>query len=258
MTSIIRAHAEQQFAEELDELEQADTRPRPPNWRLSPWAVATYILGGTLDNGFEVSAKYIGNGRFIEIAIATLTTDRALLLLGIPGTGKTWVSEHLSAAISGDSTLLVQGTAGTGEEAIRYGWNYASLIAAGPTVEALVPSPVMIGMRAGKITRVEELTRIPADVQDALITILSEKVLPIPELNNEVQAIQGFNVIATANDRDRGVNDLSSALKRRFNTVVLPLPASAEEEVTIVQQRVNSLGQTLQLPAEPPALQRDG
>ncbi|MFN2205495.1 MAG: ATP-binding protein, partial [Candidatus Promineifilaceae bacterium] len=195
------------------------------------------------------------NGRLIEIAIATLTTDRALLLMGIPGTGKTWVAEHLAAAISGDSTLLVQGTAGTSEEAIRYGWNYASLIAHGPTAEALVPSPIMIAMRDGKQARVEEMTRIPADVQDALITILSEKVLPIPELNQEVQAAKGFNVIATANDRDKGVNDLSSALRRRFNTVVLPLPATAEEEVTIVQKRVSELGQTLQLPAEPPALE---
>ncbi|KAA3655977.1 MAG: ATPase [Chloroflexi bacterium] len=254
MEQILRAHAEQQYAEELFELEQADTRHRPPNWRLSPWAVATYILGGTLDNGFEITPKYIGNGRLIEIAIATLTTDRALLLMGIPGTGKTWVSEHLAAAISGDSTLLVQGTAGTSEEAIRYGWNYASLIAKGPTDEALVPSPVMLAMQKGQITRVEELTRIPADVQDALITILSEKLLPIPELNHEVQATMGFNVIATANDRDKGVNDLSSALKRRFNTVVLPLPASADEEVAIVKKRVHELGQALELPAEAPAI----
>ncbi|MFN2165599.1 MAG: ATP-binding protein [Anaerolineae bacterium] len=255
MSAILRAHAEDQYAEELAELSRADRRPRPANWRLSPWAVSTYILGGTLDNGFEISPKYIGNGRLIEVAIATLTTDRALLLLGVPGTGKTWVSEHLAAAISGDSTLLVQGTAGAGEEVIRYGWNYASLIAKGPTAEALVASPVMNAMRDGKVARVEELTRIPADVQDALITVLSEKVLPIPELGEEVQAVRGFNVIATANDRDRGVNDLSSALKRRFNTVVLPLPATAEEEVTIVRRRVAELGQALELPAEAPALE---
>jgi MoxR-like ATPase len=255
MSAILRAHAEDQYAEELAELSRADRRPRPTNWRLSPWAVSTYILGGTLDNGFEISPKYIGNGRLIEVAIATLTTDRALLLLGVPGTGKTWVSEHLAAAISGDSTLLVQGTAGAGEEVIRYGWNYASLIAKGPTAEALVASPVMNAMRDGKVARVEELTRIPADVQDALITVLSEKVLPIPELGEEVQAVRGFNVIATANDRDRGVNDLSSALKRRFNTVVLPLPATAEEEVTIVRRRVAELGQALELPAEAPALE---
>jgi MoxR-like ATPase len=255
MSEILRAHAEAHYAGELAELVKADRRQRPPNWRLSPWAVAMYILGGTLDNGFVITPKYIGNSRLIEVAIATLTTDRALLLLGIPGTGKTWVSEHLAAAISGDSTLLVQGTAGAGEEVIRYGWNYASLIAKGPTEEALVPSPVMQAMRDGKLARVEELTRIPADVQDALITVLSEKVLPIPELGREVQAVRGFNVIATANDRDRGVNDLSSALKRRFNTVVLPLPASAEEEVTIVRQRVHELGQALDLPVEAPALE---
>ena len=253
ITTIQRELAEQAYAHELERLARADRRPRPPNWRLSPWAVATYILGGTLDDGFAIAPKYIGQARLVEIAIATLTTDRALLLLGVPGTGKTWLSEHLAAAVSGDSTLLVQGTAGTSEEAIRYGWNYASLIARGPSAEALVPSPILVAMRDGRVARVEELTRIPSDVQDALITILSEKLLPVPELGQAVQAVKGFNVIATANDRDRGINDLSSALKRRFNTVVLPLPASAEEEVTIVSQRVNELSRVLELPAELPA-----
>lgn len=254
ITTVLREHAEQQFAEELAVLRKADTRPRPPNWRLSPWGVMTYILGGMLENGFVISPKYIGQRRLIEIAIATLATDRALLLLGVPGTAKTWVSEHIAAGISGDSTLLIQGTAGTSEEAIRYGWNYARLLAEGPSRAALVPSPLMVAMSEGKIARVEELTRIPSDVQDTLITVLSEKTLPIPELNEEVQAVKGFNVIATANDRDRGVNELSSALKRRFNTVVLPLPEKADEEVEIVQQRVANLGRALELPAEQPAL----
>ena len=231
----LRRHAEDQFAEELAALTKVDDRPRPPRWRLSPWAVSTYLLGGKLDDGFVVAPKYIGSRRLIEIAVSTLATDRALLLLGVPGTAKSWVSEHLAAAISGDSTRLVQGTAGTSEESIRYGWNYALLLAKGPSMEALVPSPLMRAMEDGRIARIEELTRIPADVQDTLITILSEKTLPIPELNAEVQANKGFNVIATANNRDKGVNDLSSALKRRFNTVVLPSPATADEEVEIVR-----------------------
>jgi len=209
--------------------------------------VVTYVLGGTLDDGTVITPKYVGSRRLVETAVATLATDRALLLLGVPGTAKSWLSEHLAAAISGSSTLLVQGTAGTPEEAVRYGWNYARLIAEGPSRAALVPSPVMVAMESGAIARIEELTRMPSDVQDALITILSEKSLPIPELG-EVQAMRGFNVIATANDRDRGVNELSSALRRRFNTVVLPVPATAEEEVRIVVRRVAELGKSLDLP----------
>ncbi len=251
---ILRAHAEDQYADELDALIRHDNRPVPPQWRMSPWAVATYLLGGTLDDGTEISPKYLGSRRVIEIAVATLVTDRALLLLGVPGTAKTWVSEHLTAAVSGNSKLLVQGTAGTNEEAIRYGWNYAQLLANGPSRDAIVPSPIMRAMEEGRIARVEELTRIPADVQDALITVLSEKTLPIPELDSEVQATRGFNVIATANDRDKGVNDLSSALKRRFNTVVLPLPDTLEQELEIVRTRVASLGKALELPAELEAL----
>ncbi len=252
---VLREHAEQQFAEELGELERRDDRQRPPNWRLSPWAVRTYLMGGTLDNGFEVSPKYVGNQRLIEIAVATLATDRALLLYGLPGTAKSWVSEHLAAAISGDSTLLIQGTAGTDESALRYGWNYARLLAEGPSAAAMVPSPLMGAMETGRVARVEELTRIPSEVQDTLITILSEKTLPVPELNTEVQARKGFNVIGTANNRDRGVNELSSALMRRFNTVVLPLPATLDEEVAIVDRRVAQLGRALELPAEKPALE---
>ncbi|WP_431929201.1 ATP-binding protein [Amycolatopsis tucumanensis] len=249
MTDVLRAHAEQQHADELAALAAADDRPKPPNWKLSPWAVATYVLGGEAPDATPITPKYLGSRRLVEVAIATLATDRALLLLGVPGTAKTWLSEHLAAAISGDSTQLVQGTSGTAEEAIRYGWNYARLLAEGPSPKALVASPVLRAMETGGIARIEELTRIPSDVQDALITILSEKTLPIPELDSEVQALAGFNVIATANDRDRGVNDLSAALKRRFNVVVLPLPDDAESEVEIVRLRVEQLGRSLQLPA---------
>jgi MoxR-like ATPase len=253
--SLLRPHAEQLYADELGALIAADDRPRPPSWRMSPQAVVTYLLGGTLPDGTVISPKYVGPRRLIEIAVATLATDRALLLLGVPGTAKTWVSEHLAAAVSGDSTLLVQGTSGTPEEAMRYGWNYARLLAEGPSRAAMVASPVMTAMAEGRIARVEELTRVPSDVQDALITILSEKTLPVPELGIEIQAAKGFSVIATANDRDRGVNDLSSALRRRFNTVVLPLPASEEEEVEIVARRVEQLGRALELPEVPSALE---
>ena len=254
-TDALRPHAEQVYADELAALRASDDRPRPPHWQMSPWAVVTYLLGGTLPDGTLISAKYVGSRRLMEVAVATLATDRALLLLGVPGTAKSWVSEHLAAAVSGRSTLLVQGTSGTTEDAIRYGWNYARLLAEGPSAAALVPSPVMVAMRTGSIARIEELTRIPAEVQDALITVLSEKTLPIPELGEEAQALKGFNVIATANDRDKGVNDLSSALRRRFNTVVLPLPEHEEDEVAIVASRVAAMSSTLELPEVPPAVE---
>ena len=177
--TVLRAHAEQARSDELDALARLDERQRPPGWRLSPWAVVTFVMGGRLKDGTEIVPKYIGDQRLVEIAVATLATDRALLLIGVPGTAKSWLSEHIAAAISGDSTLLVQGTAGTGEESIRYGWNYARLLAEGPSRNAIVASPVMVGMAEGKQVRIEELSRIPSDVQDALITILSEKSLPI-------------------------------------------------------------------------------
>ncbi|MEU5691000.1 AAA family ATPase [Actinosynnema sp. NPDC020468] len=253
--TVLRPAAERQYAAELTAIADADDRPRPPRWRMSPQAVVKYLLGGTLPDGTVIAPKYVGDRRLVEVAVGTLVTDRALLLVGVPGTAKSWLSEHIAAAVSGDSTLVVQGTAGTGEDQVRYGWNYARLIAEGPSEAAVVASPVLTAMRTGAVARVEELTRMPAEVQDSFITILSEKTLPIPELGTQVQAVPGFTVIATANDRDRGVNQMSSALARRFNTVVLPPPATEDDEVAIVSSRAAQLGKALELPAEPPALE---
>jgi MoxR-like ATPase len=251
-SDVLREPAERLFANELAALAASDKSEAPPGWNLSPKAVLTYILGGKVGDTV-ISPKYIGSPRLVEIAIATLATDRALLLIGEPGTAKSWLSEHLAAAISGDSQLLIQGTAGTTEEQIRYTWNYALLLAEGPSQKALVPSPIYRGLNGGKLVRFEEITRCPSEVQDALITLLSEKVLTVPELGHHVQAKRGFNVIATANTRDRGVNDMSAALKRRFNIVILPLPNDIATEVAIVSRRVREIGSSLRLPSAPPA-----
>jgi MoxR-like ATPase len=249
LTEALRVPAEKTYATELHALAQGDDWPRPQGWVLSPRAVVTYLMGGTAGDGTPISAKYVGDRRLIETAVATLATDRALLLLGVPGTAKSWVSEHLAAAISGDSTLLIQCTAGTDENQVRYGWNYAQLLAHGPSRAALVPTPLFRAMETGKLCRLEELTRMGSDVQDTLITVLSEKMMPIGELNDAVYAVRGFNVIATANNRDKGVNELSSALKRRFNVVVLPLPDDMDEEIRIVTRRVGEMAVGLDLPA---------
>jgi MoxR-like ATPase len=196
-----------------------------------------------------IAPKFIGDRRLIQVAIATLASDRALLLLGDPGTAKSWVSEHLAAAISGDSGLTIQGTAGTTEEQIKYGWNYALLIAEGPTQRALVESPVLRGMRRGQIVRFEEMTRCSAEVQDALISVLSEQQIVIPELNEAVSARRGFAIIATANTRDRGVNEMSAALKRRFNFVTIPVIGDLDQEVDIVARRSAELLIQLGAPA---------
>ncbi|HMW37966.1 MAG: AAA family ATPase [Saprospiraceae bacterium] len=245
---IQRPPAEITFYEELKALSISDKQKKPGTWKLSPWAVLKYIMGGEISGGITISPKYIGNQKVVEIAIASLLSDRALLLTGFPGTAKTWLAEHLAAAISGDSTLLIQGTSGTHEDLLKYGWNYASLISKGPTEEGLIPSPVMLAMQQGSIARIEELSRIPTETQDALLSILSEKTVSIPELRKLIPAQQGFNIIATSNDLDKGVYEMSSALRRRFNIVYMPLPTSVQEEIEIVTYRVNQLGRNLNIP----------
>jgi MoxR-like ATPase len=251
-SDVLRAPAETMFAHEIDALAAADKYEKPPGWKMSPRAVLTYICGGTVGDT-KITAKYIGFQRLVEIAISTLVTDRALLLIGEPGTAKSWLSEHLAAAINADSGKVVQGTAGTTEEHVRYTWNYAMLIARGPSPEALIPSPVMRAMESGSLARFEEITRCASEVQDAMISILSEKTISIPELKSEVPAKKGFSIIATANTRDKGVNDMSAALKRRFNIIVLPTPKTIESEIEIVAKRVRELASNLELKAKVPA-----
>lgn len=247
-----RLPAEQLFQKEIDALIEAEKDPVPTGWRMSPRSVRTYICGGRVGKTV-ITPKYIGHERLVEIAIATLVTDRALLLIGEPGTAKSWLSEHLAAAINGDSTKVVQGTAGTTEEQIRYSWNYAMLIANGPSPQAMIKSPVFHAMETGSIARLEEISRCASEVQDALISMLSEKRICVPELGTEVAARKGFSLIATANTRDKGVNEMSAALKRRFNIVVLPAPEDLESEMDIVRTRVEQLAGGLDLNAGLPA-----
>lgn len=249
---ILRLPAEQLFQKEIDALIAAEKNPIPTGWKMSPQSVKTYICGGKVGKT-EITPKYIGHERLVEIAISTLVTDRALLLIGEPGTAKSWLSEHLTAAINGDSTKVIQGTAGTTEEQIKYSWNYAMLIAQGPSQAAMLKSPVFHAMETGMIARVEEISRCASEVQDALISLLSEKRISVPELALEVPAKKGFSVIATANTRDKGVNEMSAALKRRFNIVVLPAPADLDSEMEIVRTRVTQLSENLDLNAVQPA-----
>jgi MoxR-like ATPase len=237
-----RPAAEVLHADELSRLAEADaSRPKPPGWRMTPQSVLRFILG---DEKAGIAPKFVGRRAMLERCVVALATNRGLMLIGEPGTAKSWLSELLAAAVSGDSTLTIQGSAGTTEDAIKYSWNYALLLAEGPGERSLVPAPLFRGMSDGRIVRFEEITRCPVEIQDTLLSILSDRVMLVPELKGEgrtLYAAHGFNVIATANTRDRGVNEMSAALKRRFNFETVPPIERFEHEMALVQQETERL-----------------
>jgi hypothetical protein len=238
---ILRPAAETLYADELLALAEADRHPKPPGWKLSPRAVRTFLCGG---EGPQIRRKFFGDDALVERAIVSLSSNRGLMLVGEPGTAKSMISELLAAAISGTSINAIQGTAGTTEDHIKYSWNYALLLAEGPSLRALVASPLYVAMRDGLLVRFEEITRCPPEVQDTLVSILSEKVMIVPELDGPdrvLHARPGFNVIGTANTRDRGVHEMSSALKRRFNFETVHPIRELKQEVELVTRECDRL-----------------
>lgn len=254
----IRNTVEEKYRLELEALIANDKDIKPINWKMSPKAVRSFILGTKSPlklNGdkIAISKKFFGDDQLVERCIISLATNRGLMLIGEPGTAKTMLSELLSASISGVSTNTIQGSAATSEDMIKYSFNYAILLDKGPVLEALVKAPLYVGMSQGIITRFEEITRTPAEVQDALISVLSDKVLNIPELaeDNLLFAKAGFNVIATANTRDRGVNEMSSALKRRFNFETVAPIKDVKLEAEVIMNQVLDLAKENQISVEP-------
>lgn len=254
--AIQRLPAEALFADELGQLREFDEQagaPRPPGWELSMESVRRFVMG---DEALGLSPKFVGDASLVDRAMVTLATSRGLMLVGEPGTAKSLLSELLAAAISGVSTLTIQGGASLTEDQIRHSWNYALLVAKGPSLDALVPSPLYRGMQQGKIVRFEEITRCPIEVQDALLSMLSERVMAIPELGSAEESMlyarEGFNLIATANTRDRGVNEMSAALKRRFNfETVFPI-ADFQTELALVRRETDRLLAASGVPVRPP------
>ena len=255
----LRPPCEVLFANELAALKAADTGKRPAGWTMSPQAVRTFIVGSdgkAIDKQATViSRKFYGDDALIDRCIVTLLGNRGLLLVGEPGTAKSMLSELLAAAVSGVSTYTIQGTAGTTEDQIKYSWNYAMLLAEGPKPAALVPSPLYTAMKSGSVVRFEEITRCQPEIQDCLISIMSDKVLHVPELtgaDTTLFAERGFNILATANIRDRGVHEMSSALKRRFNFETVNPIGERKLEIKLVTEQTEMLLQEAGVPVSCP------
>lgn len=239
--AIQRPAAEDAFRDELERLRKWDTGHVPPGWLLSPFAVEHFILGNE-KLGFE--RKFVAPRELVSRVIVSLLTNRGVMLIGEPGTAKSWLSELLACAVSGHSKLTIQGGAITHYRQLLYDWNPAILQREGPTREALIPGPIYRGMAEGQLVRFEELARCPQTVQDAILSLMSERHMQIPELAGEdatLYARDGFNIIASSNSLDRGLFDMSSALKRRMNFETIEAINDINDEIDVVIREVNKL-----------------
>jgi MoxR-like ATPase len=240
-TGIQKLPAEILFAEELAKLRQWDQGPVPPGWLLSPLAVERFVLG---DDSLGIARKVVVPRELVARVIIALATNRGAMLVGVPGTAKSWLSELIACAISGKSTLIVQGGAIGNISQLLYGWNEASLKRSGPSREALVPGPIHHGMLHGQIVRFEEIARCSSEIQDGILSIMSERQILIPELDGDDRVLfarNGFNIIATSNTLDQGVREMSAALKRRMNFETIQPIQEIKDEVDVVVREASRL-----------------
>lgn len=238
---IQRLPAEHYYAEELQMLRDADPYPRPPGWLLSPKGVEAFVLG---DEAMGSTPKFVAPSEIVTRIVISLATQRGAMLVGEPGTAKSWLSELVCAAICDDSTLIIQGGAIETVQQLLYTWNGSILERKGPCIEALIPGPIYRGMQSGTLVRYEEIARSSPALQDALLSIMSERSITVPELPEEdstLYAREGFNLVATSNTTDLGVNDMSSALKRRMNFETIAPIRSVDDEIGVVMREADKL-----------------
>ncbi|HCO60588.1 MAG TPA: hypothetical protein DIT58_10390 [Porticoccaceae bacterium] len=239
--NIQRAPAEAVYGPELEQLAKLDAGPVPPGWKLSPLAVEKFILG---DAELGIDKKFVAPQELVTRIVISIATNRGAMLIGPPGTAKSWLSELLAAAISGCSTLTIHGGAITDTRQLLYSWNEALLKSTGPSKEALIPGAIYRGMASGQLVRFEEIARCPPFIQDAILSIMSERQIQIPELEGEDSVLfarQGFNIIATSNSLDKGVHEMSAALKRRMNFETIYPIRDIRDEMDVVARESEKL-----------------
>lgn len=251
---IQRPPAETIYADQLKLLSSQDLGQAPPGWQLSPLAIEKFIFG---DDSLNINRKFVGAKGLVTRLIVTLATNRGSMLIGKPGTAKSLLSELLTAAISGSSNLTIQGGAITNINQLLYGWNEALLKSEGPSPKALIPSPLFQGMKEGKLVRFEEIARCSPEIQDGILSLMSERQIAIPELSGKdaiLYAREGFNIIASSNTTDEGVYKMSAALKRRMNFETIQPIKNLEDEIDVVLQESRKLmassGVNLDIPME--------
>ncbi|MGM0953418.1 MAG: ATP-binding protein [Pseudomonadota bacterium] len=233
-----RKPAEVIYRAELDTLVAEDSGPVPPGWQMSPKSVEKFLCG---DEALGIERKFVADRALIMRIIISLCTTRGCLLVGEPGTAKSWLSELLAAAISGNSTLTLQGGAISQVSQLLYSWNEALLRAEGPSRRALIPTPLLRGMMEGRLVRFEEIARCPQALQDAMLSVLSDRVVVVPELGGDegvILAREGFNLIATSNSVDEGVHTMSAALKRRMDFEEIRPIHNLADEMDVVRHEV--------------------
>jgi len=233
-----RQPAEVVYRDELDRLVAQDSGPVPPGWQMSPRSVEKFLCG---DEKLGIERKFVADRALITRIVISLCTNRGCLLVGPPGTAKSWLSELLAAAVSGDSTLTLQGGAISQVSQMLYSWNEALLRSEGPTRRALIPTPLLRGMMEGRLVRFEEIARCPQALQDAMLSVLSDRVVVIPELGGDdgvILAREGFNLVATSNSVDTGVHTMSAALKRRMDFEEIRPIRNLADEVEVVHREV--------------------
>lgn len=233
-----RQPAEIAYRDEIARLIAEDSGPVPPGWQMSPKSVEAFLLG---DSDRNIERKFVADRDMVVRIIISLCTNRGCLLVGEPGTAKSWLSELLAAAISGASGLTLQGGAISHVSQLLYSWNEALLRTEGPSRKALVPTPLLRGMMEGRLVRFEEIARCPQALQDAVLSVLSDRVVVIPELAGDdgvILAREGFNLVATSNSVDEGVHRMSAALKRRMDFEEIRPIRNLSDEMDVVLREV--------------------
>lgn len=171
----------------------------------------------------------LNSGQFQAKLPAWLKEKMAVLVVGPPGTGKTYLSRKVSIETFGQEVVEVLDGGNESEWKALFPYKTPNgVIELGKALRASgysLQDGKLVKARPGGALVIDEVNRVPPELKSQFHLLASERIVP---WSDGGQVKLDMAIVSTGNDKDLGVEETARAELDRYDLIVKLLPVTEE------------------------------